>query len=63
MCIPHAPHHAYKAEKREKKVKPKIPFNKKLLEPDLDFIDERKDSFIPRDKARTLLDKLFSLMH
>ena len=43
MCIPHAPTHSFKAEKRVKHTKPKatVSFNKKLLEPDPGFKDER----------------------
>jgi len=65
MCIPHAPNNTFKADKRERKSKAKesTPFDKKLLEPDPDFIDERKDTYSPQDKTSTLLDKLFSFMH
>lgn len=63
MCIPHAPAHIFKAKKREKKLKPKasVPFNKKLLEPDPEFKDERTHKFVPHDKPKSLLGELFSV--
>jgi len=65
MCIPHASTNTFKADRRERHTKPKssIPFNKKLLEPDPDFTDERAHIYIPGDKPKSLLDKLFSFMH
>ncbi|WP_457594298.1 hypothetical protein [Hydrogenimonas sp.] len=42
MCIPHAP--AKKRQpgiRREKKERKHIPFNKKLMKPDPEFVDER----------------------
>lgn len=63
MCIPHAPTNTFKAEKREKKTKPKasVPFDKKLLEPDPDFKDERTHKFAPNDEHKSLLDGLLSI--
>lgn len=65
MCIPHAPNKTFKADKRERKSKPKssAPFNKELLKPDPAFTDERKHAYIPQDKPQTLLGKLFSILH
>jgi len=65
MCIPHAPNNTLKADRRKRKriVKVSTPFNKKLLEPDVDFIDERKHTYIPHDKPKSLLSELFSLFH
>ncbi|PHR57567.1 MAG: hypothetical protein COA44_05900 [Arcobacter sp.] len=68
MCIPHAPSKTFKSERREKherhlKPKASIPFNKKLLKPDPDFKDERTHLYIPQDKPKSLLNKLFSFMH
>lgn len=65
MCIPHSPTNTFKSEKRERytKLKSSTPFNKKLLEPDPDFTDERTHTYIPQDKPKSLLDKLFSLLH
>lgn len=65
MCIPHAPNNTFKSKKREKRVKPKVskPFNKKLLEPDPDFKDERRHQYIPQEKTTSLLNKLFSFIH
>jgi len=65
MCIPHAPNNTFKADRRERKSKLKgsVPFNKKLLEPDPDFIDERKGSYSPQAGSSTFLDKLFSFIH
>lgn len=64
MCIPHAQNNTFKADRREKRVKPKSssPFNKKLLEPDPDFKDERTHPHISQEKGKSLLDKLFSFM-
>ena len=63
MCIPHAPSNTFKAEKRERKTSPKasVPFNKKLLEADPDFTDERKGAYIPHEKDKSLLDELLSI--
>jgi len=65
MCIPHAPSKTFKADRRERHIKPKssVPFNKKLLEPDPDFKDERTHLYIPHDKPMSLLNKLFSFIH
>jgi len=65
MCIPHAPNKTFKADRRERAHKPKMakPFNKKLLEPDPDFKDERKEVFNFVKKEQSLLDKLFSILH
>jgi len=64
MCIPHAPNNSFKSQRREKATKAKIsvPFNKKLLEPDPDFKDERRHKSIAQDKPKSLLGKLFSLV-
>jgi len=57
--MPHASPKHSSAEKREKTVKKGLkPFNKELLKPDPDFIDERKHSYIPKEK-KSFLDKLF----
>lgn len=63
MCVPHAPNKTFKAEKRERKTSPKAstPFNKKLLEADPDFTDERKDAYVPHKKDKSLLDELLSI--
>ena len=63
MCIPHATKKTFKADRRERHIKPKtsVPFNKKLLEPDPDFKDERSHQYIPQNKPKSLLNRLFSL--
>jgi len=65
MCIPHAPNKTFKTDKRERKNKTKksIPFNKKSLEPDLDFIDERKKNSLCKKKEKGLFYKLFSFLY
>jgi len=62
MCMPHSTK-TFKSQRREKKVKPKAsaPFNKKLLEPDVDFKDERTHTYIPKAKNKSLLDEFFSI--
>ena len=63
MCIPHTPTHSYKAEKRVKHTKSKVSasFNKKLLEPDPDFKDERTK--VPEQKLsqQSFLETLLSI--
>lgn len=63
MCIPHAPTQIFKSKRREKKSKPKasVPFNKKLLEPDPDFKDERRHKYVVHDKPKSFLDGFSSL--
>ncbi|MDF1880156.1 hypothetical protein JHD50_02365 [Sulfurimonas sp. MAG313] len=65
MCIPHAPKQNFTAEKRQRHLTPKAstPFNKKLLEPDPDFKDERTHPYLAQDKHQSLLGKLFSFIH
>ena len=65
MCIPHAPSNTLKGQKRERHVNPKasVPFNKKLLEPDPDFKDERTYKYIPKKDSGSLLHKLFSFLN
>ncbi|WP_353663060.1 hypothetical protein [Hydrogenimonas sp. SS33] len=44
MCIPHAPAKNYRqpsAKRSRGEQKRKIPFNKALMKPDPDFVDER----------------------
>jgi len=63
MCIPHGTK-TFKSSKREKKIKTKSSgvFDKKLLEPDLEFIDERVSQYIPQTKSKSLIDKLLSIL-
>ncbi len=59
MCMPHASPKHVSPDKRERKAKkPLKPFNKELLKPDPDFTDERKHTYIPKEK-KSFLDKLF----
>ena len=59
MCMPHAsPKHSSPDKRQKKEHKTLKPFNKELLKPDLDFKDERKDKYIPKEK-KSFLDKLF----
>ena len=61
MCMPHASPKHSDSEKRDRSQRaPLKPFNKELLKPDPDFIDERKHHYIAKDK-KTFLDKLFGL--
>ncbi len=63
MCIPHAPVKTFKSQRRSKAEKPKksAPFDKKLLDPDPKFIDERKSHTVSRDVPESLLDNLLSI--
>ena len=59
MCMPHASPKHSSPERREKRDRtPLTAFNKELLKPNPDFIDERKDYSIANDK-KSFLDKLF----
>ena len=55
MCIPHAPSKRFKAKRRERKRRPKAsaPFDKRLLKPDPDFTDERKEKAVPDEKPKS----------
>lgn len=63
MCIPHVPNKTFKADRHERKrsTKASVPFNKKLLEPDPDFTDDRKEKTYSQDKPKSLLDELLSI--
>ncbi len=51
MCMPHAsPKHSSPERKNRRDKSTLKPFNKELLKPNPDFIDERKHSFIRKEK-------------
>ena len=60
MCIPHAPNKSFSAEHKERK-KPKkhIEFDKKRMEPDPDFVDERTKPYEKQSEAG-LFDRIKS---
>ncbi len=60
MCVMHAPinRQAPKVHRSEKKViKDRTPFNKELLKPDVDFVDERR---IEKVEDKGFFAKLFN---
>ena len=61
MCLPQPPSKPLPSrEKRERKRKKDVEFDERRMEPDPDFVDERK----PPDGAAkndTLIEKLFAL--
>jgi hypothetical protein len=62
MCIPHATNTKVSLGKGKRTHLPKksVPFNKKLLEPDPDFIDERKQMNLLEEKTESFWHKIFS---
>ena len=63
MCIPHASSSSFSAEKKErKKSKKYIEFDKKRLEPDPEFIDERTKTEND-EEATSLFDEIKSFFN